>query len=213
LDQCLQRRGKLPAEEVRHIARETLLGLQAAHAKGLIHRDLRPAKLWLEPPPPPPCEGWDRGESRVKILDFGLAPTRTPDARSTLPGDIVGTRAYTAPEQARGEPEDPRADLFTLGCVLYQACTGTRLFQGGDAVRTTSPIVGTHQQALLPDVPKDLSALILQLVQNDPARRPSSARAALALLEGHSRHWRLALAAGLAAVVVLGVLKILQILR
>jgi urea transport system substrate-binding protein len=186
LDQCMQRRGKLPPDDVRRVARQTLLGLAAIHRRGWVHRDIKPANLWLEPPPPPPCEGWDRCESRVKILNLGLARQPESDPRPTQSGYMVGTLAYMAPEQARGEPVDPRADLFSLGCVLYQASTGRLPFEAPNAADTLVP--------LLRDQQPDLSDLILQLLQNDPGRRPRSASAALALLDDHSeRHssqWR-----------------------
>jgi serine/threonine protein kinase len=87
----------------------------AAHAQGLIHRDVKPANLLLED-----------GLGRVKVTDFGLARTAT-DVALTQAGVVVGTPEYMAPEQARGEEVDHRADLFSLGSVLYACCTGRPL--------------------------------------------------------------------------------------
>src|SRR5439155_1682005 len=101
-----------PAEIIR-IGREMALGLAAAHEKGLIHRDIKPANVWLEEP---------RG--RAKVLDFGLARPAGGDQRLTKGGMILGTPAYMAPEQARGEALDARTDLFSLGAVLYGLCAG-----------------------------------------------------------------------------------------
>src|SRR6185312_7204925 len=117
LDERLKRAGDkpLPLRDIVRIGREVAEGLAAAHASGLIHRDIKPANVWLE---------GERG--RVKVLDFGLARAAREDTQLTQSGAIVGTPAYMAPEQARGETVDPRCDLFSLGSVLYQMCTGQR---------------------------------------------------------------------------------------
>ncbi len=125
LDERLKHDGQLPILEALRIARETAEGLAAAHEVGLIHRDIKPGNLWLEAP---------RG--RVKILDFGLARGGTEDVQITQSGAIVGTPAYMAPEQAQAEEVDGRADLFSLGCVLYRMVTGELPFAGKDTVST-----------------------------------------------------------------------------
>src|SRR2546423_10411921 len=117
LDERLNREKALPIADVLRIGREAAKGLGAAHTAGLIHRDIKPANLWLE---------GERG--RVKILDFGLARAAEDQAHLTQQGAIVGTPAYMAPEQANGAPLDARCDLFSLGCVLYRACTGRMAF-------------------------------------------------------------------------------------
>jgi predicted Zn finger-like uncharacterized protein len=103
LDSRLKREEKLPIPEVLRIGREVAEALAAAHATGLIHRDIKPGNIWLEAP-----------RTRVKILDFGLARAAQQDAGLTQQGAIVGTPAYMAPEQARGEKIDARCDLFSL---------------------------------------------------------------------------------------------------
>src|SRR5262249_49455327 len=113
LDDRLRRTGRLTVDETLRIGIETADGLAAAHARRLIHRDIKPANLWLE-----------AGRDRVKIMDFGLARGAQSSAHLTQAGMIIGTPAYMAPEQARAEPVDERADLFSLGCTLYVACTG-----------------------------------------------------------------------------------------
>src|SRR5262249_40170813 len=120
LDKRMERSPAVPIEQTLRIGYECARGLEAAHAHGLIHRDIKPGNIWLEIP-----------DSRVKILDFGLArPNATEDVRLTKTGAIMGTPAYMAPEQAEADAVDGRSDLFSLGCVLYQLVTGNAPFRG-----------------------------------------------------------------------------------
>jgi serine/threonine protein kinase len=163
----LERAGRLPVREVLRIGREAAEGLAAAHVRGLIHRDVKPANLWLE---------GDRG--RVKILDFGLARPAGGGDRLTQQGAIIGTPAYMAPEQATGGAVDGRTDLFSLGVVLYRLCTGELPFKGADTVSTLVAVATQEPRppkALRPDMPTALSRLVLQLLAKDPAERPASA--------------------------------------
>src|SRR4029450_1414123 len=104
--------------ETLRIGRETAEGLAAAHETGLVHRDVKPANIWVEP------------SGRVKILDFGLARPSEGRTGLTLTGNILGTPEFMSPEQARGQIVDARCDLFSLGAVLYCLCTGELPFQG-----------------------------------------------------------------------------------
>jgi serine/threonine protein kinase len=169
LDERLKREGGWMAlSEVLRIGREICEGLAAAHDRGLVHRDVKPANIWLEAP-----------RDRVKIVDFGLARVHTEDGRLTQTGTLMGTPAYMAPEQASSEDVDHRTDLFSVGCVLYRMCTGQLPFKGKDtmsmlralAVETPDP---PHQIA--PGLPRALSDLIMRLLSKDPAGRPKSAR-------------------------------------
>jgi serine/threonine-protein kinase len=117
LENRLGTSGPLALEEVLRVGRQVAAGLAAAHAQGLVHRDIKPANILLE-----------EGVERVKITDFGLARAMD-DASLTRSGVIAGTPQYMSPEQARGEPLDHRTDLFSLGCVLYAACTGRSPFR------------------------------------------------------------------------------------
>src|SRR5204863_565933 len=120
-------------------AREVAEGLAAAHANNLIHRDIKPGNVWLEGDPT--STGRDRQVRRCKILDFGLARSvNTEDAQITASGAILGTPAYMAPEQARGEKVDHRADLFSLGVMLYRMATGKPPFQGPNARAVRIPL-------------------------------------------------------------------------
>lgn len=172
--QCrLAREGTLPSDEVARIGREAAEGLAAAHAAGLVHRDVKPGNLWLEAP-----------TGRVKVLDFGLA--RAADGSADLTGGrVVGTPAYMSPEQIEGQPVDARSDLFSLGCVLYQAATGKKPFQGKSTLALLRAVAERQPPApreVHPAVPEALSALILHLLAKRPEGRPPSARAVVEAL-------------------------------
>ena len=212
LDDRLERAGRLPVAEVLRLGREMAEGLAAAHAKGLIHRDIKPANVWLEALPGSPGDSSPR--CRVKILDFGLARAAADPGHLTQEGAILGTPAYMAPEQGRGEAVDARADLFSLGCVLYAMAAGRPPFQAPDSV-SLLVAVATEEPApprqLNPAVPPALSDLILRLLAKKPDDRPPSARAvaeALRALEqggappARRRPSRLLVAGAVAATVV-----------
>ena len=128
LDTWLEGNERPTLAEVLWLGREIAVGLAAAHALGLIHRDIKPGNIWLEALPAGP-EGVG-SRARVKILDFGLARITRENVHLTETGLIVGTPSYMAPEQARGDKLDARCDLFSLGCILYRLCTGRLPFQG-----------------------------------------------------------------------------------
>jgi eukaryotic-like serine/threonine-protein kinase len=175
LEMRLQREGKLPITEVVRIGKETAKGLAAAHARGLIHRDIKPGNLWLE-----------EGAGRVKILDFGLAQAVEQAGSLTGPGLVVGTPAYMAPEQAGGTTADARTDLFGLGCLLYRCCTGELPFHGETTLQVLRSLELDEPRPpndLNPDVPSALSALILQLLAKDRAQRPPSAQSVVDALD------------------------------
>ncbi len=168
LEDRLRREGALPPAEVVRVGREIALGLEAAHAKGLVHRDIKPANVWLE----------SDAAGRVKILDFGLARPAA-DAKVTQEGAIIGTPAFMAPEQANGGRVDARSDLFSLGCVLYRAATGEDPFRGSDAVAVLLAVASQNPRPpreVNPAAPPALSALVMRLLAKDPADRTASAR-------------------------------------
>ncbi len=158
------------------IGRDVALGLAAAHGQGLVHRDIKPDNIWIEP-----FGGDDSAvQVRAKILDFGLArPRKEGEELLTQTGAILGTPSYMAPEQARGLPIDQRADLFSLGCVLYEMCAGRRPFTGADTMAVLTSLIADRPyepRALNPDVPPALSNLIMLLLEKDVSRRPGSAK-------------------------------------
>jgi len=178
----LERGRRLPWPEVVRIGIETARGLAAAHACGLIHRDIKPSNLWLEE-----RTGAGPGErqERVKVLDFGLAREMHCEHSLSPAGSILGTPAYMAPEQTRGEAVDARADLFSLGVVLYELVTGCRPFQGRDAVQVLFQVNYHHPDPPLrlnPDMPGSLSRLIEGLLEKERERRPASAQEVVAHL-------------------------------
>jgi predicted Ser/Thr protein kinase len=166
LDERLKREAKLPLAEVLRIGREITAGLQAAHEKGLIHRDIKPANIWLE-----------GKQGRVKILDFGLARAARGEGGLTQAGAIIGTPAFMAPEQARGEELDARADLFSLGCVLYRMCGGEQPFSGPDSISTLLAVASEDPRplrSLNPTLPAGLERLVHRLLAKKRDERPAS---------------------------------------
>ncbi|MFO0806099.1 MAG: serine/threonine-protein kinase [Gemmataceae bacterium] len=164
----------LPPAEAARIGKEAARGLHAAHSRGIVHRDIKPGNVFLE----------DRvnGTPRVRLLDFGLARA---DALGRLTQDSVaamGTPGYIAPELLRGHAADFRADLFSLGVVLYRAATGVEPFgtSGIIAVATDSP---KHPLRINPRLPERFADLILHLLEKSPERRPASAEAVATALE------------------------------
>jgi serine/threonine protein kinase/WD40 repeat protein len=177
----LDRTGPLEVTETVRIALQTASGLAAAHAQGLIHRDIKPANLLLE-----------NGLARVKITDFGLA-RMADDAPLTQPGVVAGTPEYMAPEQARGEPVDHRADLFSLGSVIYAMCTGKPPFRAASAVavlRLVSDVDPPAIRSLNPETPVWLETFVTRLMAKDPAERFQNAAEVATLLENYLAHLR-----------------------
>lgn len=171
LDEYLKKKASLTIPQIIRIARETALGLSAAHSLGLVHRDIKPANIWLEAP-----------TGRVKVLDFGLAkPVNGNDtAEITLSGVIMGTPAYMAPEQGLGQPVDGRADLFSLGCLLYRLVTGKLPFEGPTLMAILTALATEEPKPvrqLNPESPEPLANLIHRLMAKKPDARPASAKA------------------------------------
>ena len=168
LQEKLDAGGPLEAPEILHLGRQMANGLAAAHDKGLIHRDIKPGNILLEA----------GAEQKVKITDFGLARA-ADDATMTRTGTIAGTPMYMAPEQALGETLDHRADLFSLGSVLYQMASGRPPFRGSTAVAVLKRVTDERPrpiQDILSDVPDWLCAIIEKLHAKNPDERFQTAK-------------------------------------
>jgi formylglycine-generating enzyme required for sulfatase activity/serine/threonine protein kinase len=188
LDAAIKRK-VLSVAVVLRIGRETAEGLAAAHAQGLIHRDIKPGNIWLETLPAR-ASGEETATFRVKILDFGLVRSANNTNGLTQVGAILGTPGYMAPEQGRGEAVDARTDLFALGCVLYHLATGRPAFRGRDMIATLLAVATEHPPSpaeVRPGLQADFSALIMQMLEKDPERRPASAAAVAASLAAIER--------------------------
>ena len=156
------------------IGTQTAAGLAAAHAQGLVHRDVKPANILLE-----------NGVERVRLTDFGLARAAA-DAALTHSGVVAGTPHYMAPEQASGETTDHRADLFSLGSTLYAMCAGHPPFRAETPLAVLRRVCDDEPRPLReinPDVPAWLEAIIARLIAKDPSSRFQTATEVADLLE------------------------------
>ncbi len=162
--------------EVLRIGMQTASGLAAAHAHGIVHRDVKPGNILLE-----------EGVGRVKLTDFGLARAMD-DASLTQSGFVAGSPLYMAPEQARGEGLDHRADLFSLGSVLYTMCTGRPPFRAANTLavlRRVCDDVARPIRETNPEIPDWLAAAVEKLMAKEPGDRFQSADEVVELLGRH----------------------------
>jgi len=182
----------LPLDDVLGYGIQIAEALVHAHARGVIHRDLKSANVIVT------------AEHRIKVLDFGLAKRVsgaelslvTTQQESVAPlterGTVVGTIAYMAPEQLRGDTADARSDLWAFGVMLYEMCAGVRPFQGRSSFEVSSNIISHPPIAFPPTVRPALRAVIEKCLEKDPARRYQSAgeaRAALQAVQGTATPW------------------------
>jgi serine/threonine protein kinase len=165
--------GPLDLKRSLKIAADTLQGLQFAHEKGIIHRDIKPANIWLT------------DDGTAKVGDFGLA-IATDRSRLTQEKMMVGTVSYMPPEQATGGEITPKADLYSLGAMLYEMVTGRPPFVGDDDIAIIGQHINTPPVAPIwhnKSLPQTLDSLIMRLLSKNPAERPDSAGDVLAALE------------------------------
>jgi hypothetical protein len=185
--------GALALERALHIAQQMASALSRAHAIGIVHRDLKPENVMLVTR--------DGRADFVKILDFGIAKvpigelgvdTRSPGHALTQLGMVYGTPEYMAPEQALGQPVDGRADLYSLGVMLFEMVTGTRPYQHDSKVtllgmHVTAPIPQMRERAPDLDIPPSLEAIVKRLLAKEANARFSDARELIAALEACAR--------------------------
>lgn len=165
--------GPMAVSEAVTVAQGIAQGLAAAHERGIVHRDLKPENTFL------------KSDGGIKLLDFGLAKLKLPAASPVATADdgalslVAGTAAYMAPEQARGEPPDPRSDLFALGVMMYEMLAGQHPFRGASVFETLNAIL-TRDPAELQEinhhVPPALARIVMRLLQKSPDARFQSAR-------------------------------------
>ncbi len=169
--QILQRQGPVEPEIAAEIGIQSCAGLDYAHRRGIIHRDVKPGNLMIVGGPV------GGGEMVVKLTDFGIARA-IEQTRITQVGSVVGTAAYLAPEQVRGEEATPATDVYALGVVLYQFLTGRLPYEGSSLAELA--VRQQNEKPLPPDtynseVPETLGAAVLRALEGDPNRRYASA--------------------------------------
>lgn len=178
LSTILEREHVLPTDKVLDIVAQTAAALQAAHAAGLVHRDIKPGNLLITP------------DGRVKITDFGIA--RIADqVPLTATGQVMGTVQYLSPEQASGHPASPTTDIYSLGIVAYEALAGRRPFTGESQVAIAMAQINETPPDLPVTVSEPVRNLVYSCIAKNPADRPQTAahlaRAANALRRGDVR--------------------------
>ena len=169
--QILTRQGPVEAEIAAEIGIEACSGLDYAHRRGIIHRDVKPGNLMISGGPV------GGGEMTVKLTDFGIARA-IEQTRITQVGSVVGTAAYLSPEQVRGEEATPATDVYALGVVLYQFLTGRLPYEGSSLAELA--VRQQNEKPLPPDtynseVPETLGAAVLRALEGDPRRCYASA--------------------------------------
>jgi serine/threonine protein kinase len=162
LHDLVRKRGPLPVEEALPKILDVIEGLKEAHRLGVVHRDVKPPNCFLEP------------DGRVKVGDFGLAKSLIDGAHLTKTGSFLGTPLFAAPEQIKGEPTGPQADVYSVAATLYYLLTGRAPFQGGDPAATLARIVCDPPpplRSVRPDLPEALDRVVLRGLERDRDRR------------------------------------------
>jgi serine/threonine-protein kinase len=161
-------RGRLPVSVTLPIAKQLCRALEVAHEEGVIHRDIKPQNMVVQP------------DGVLKVMDFGIArlAQRSPNAGHTQAGMVVGTPEYMAPEQLFGEEIDARADLYSAGCVIYECLTGHLPHEADSPMTLIAKIIEETPKPprdLQPDIPRELSDLVMRVLSREREQRPRSA--------------------------------------
>ena len=170
---ALNKSRKLPPARAVEIMSDILSGLDHAHQRGVIHRDIKPANVLLT------------AEGRAKVIDFGLAKDAEAQTILTLSGNVVGTPAYMAPEQARGDGSGPLADLYSCGILLFLLLTGRKPFEGKSLVDTLNKQINDPLPSireLSPEVPEKLEEVVKKMCAKEPGKRHASPPLAISAL-------------------------------
>ena len=177
LRDLLNAQGRLEPAQAAEVLRQTLVALEHAHRRGIVHRDVKPENILVTT------------EGVVKVADFGLARAFA-DGRQTQAGTVTGTVQYLAPEQIRGEPADPRSDLYSLGIVAFELLTGRLPFTGETAMAIAYKHLSDRvprPSALSGDVPPEVDAFVASATERDRELRPESAAEMRRDLESFAR--------------------------
>ena len=167
LRDIIKAEGRLPARRAMEIAADVAGALDFSHKNGLIHRDVKPANVMIT------------GSGAVKVMDFGIARAVADNgATVTQTANVIGTAQYLSPEQARGETVDPRSDVYSLGCLLYELVTGVPPFQGDSPVAVAYQHVrenATAPTTRVPDLPRALDSIIMKALAKNQLNRYQTA--------------------------------------
>jgi eukaryotic-like serine/threonine-protein kinase len=170
--------GRLSQAEAIDLATNVASALAAAHAQGIVHRDVKPSNIFLV-----------NGSVRAtRVLDFGLAQAAAPAARLTRTGSVIGTPGYMAPEQAQGSRgrATARVDVFSLGALLFECLTGKPAFEGDDVMAILARVLleeAPRARTILPDIPEELDTLVARMLSRVPEARPADGAQVLRELE------------------------------
>ncbi|MGD9683854.1 MAG: protein kinase [Candidatus Obscuribacterales bacterium] len=174
LEDLLKRRGTLGLEEFLPLLSQICHGLAFAHEKGVLHRDIKPSNVMLVSD--------DKGDLLVKLVDFGIAKLVSDDQSVTRAGNIVGSPLYISPETALGEPADPRSDIYSLGCLIFEVLAGAPPFTGETLmeamtarIETEAPLLSSALRETLPEeTASAIDSIVARCLSRDPAKRYES---------------------------------------
>ena len=173
LTSIIAKRRTISLNDVLFIGAQVSSGLQAAHSKGLVHRDIKPGNIMITP------------EGKVKVTDFGIVSLQNEESDITKTGSILGTASYISPEQAQGKPVSKESDLYSLGTVLYELITGRTPFEGDTPIATATKHITDKPEKLSifrPDIPKGIENAVLKLLHKYPKDRFKNAEDLRAVL-------------------------------